>query len=278
MREAMNNNPTSRIVNGIALHGAAFASLDEGLAVADEDFVRAILGDPLPATTRMRPDGAEQLSSAGGREAARRPAGRGRGTVPQALAWCERERCPIEAGRCLQGLAEIAHRRGDTAEAMKLLDRAGELFRQHGAKFYLDQVITKKLEIQGVSSLDTRTSIDAVASYRAAANARPALARRAGRHRHAALHRHRRLHAAQRAPRRRALDGAAARAQRARAAADRRARGLRSEDRGRRLHGRVRLGAPRAPVRDRNPAIVRRIATRLRRRLSTSARASTPAR
>ena len=48
---------------------------------------------------------------------------------------------------------------------MEQLDRAGELFRQHGAKFYLDQVITKKLEIQGVSSLDTRTSIDAVASF-----------------------------------------------------------------------------------------------------------------
>ena len=49
MREAMANNPTSKIVNGIALHGAVFGSLDEALpALADEDFLSAVLasGDP----------------------------------------------------------------------------------------------------------------------------------------------------------------------------------------------------------------------------------------
>jgi len=61
-----------------------------------------------------------------------------------ALGWCERERCPIEAGRCNQGLAELAERRGDHALAMEHLDRAGELFSRHGAKLYLDQVLAKK--------------------------------------------------------------------------------------------------------------------------------------
>jgi hypothetical protein len=60
------------------------------------------------------------------------------------LEWCERERCPVEAGRCLQGLAEVAERRGDHPAAMALLDRAGALFSQHGAKLYLDQVLAKK--------------------------------------------------------------------------------------------------------------------------------------
>ena len=60
------------------------------------------------------------------------------------LEWCERERCPVEAGRCLEGLAEVAERRGEHAEAMEYLDRAGELFSRHGAKLYLDQVLAKK--------------------------------------------------------------------------------------------------------------------------------------
>ena len=60
------------------------------------------------------------------------------------LEWCERERCPVEAGRCHQGLAEVAERQGDHALATQHLDAAGELFSQHGAKLYLDQVLAKK--------------------------------------------------------------------------------------------------------------------------------------
>jgi hypothetical protein len=50
----------------------------------------------------------------------------------------------IEAGRCHQGLAEVAERLGDHALAMQHLDAAGELFGRHGAKLYLDQVLAKK--------------------------------------------------------------------------------------------------------------------------------------
>jgi tetratricopeptide (TPR) repeat protein len=60
------------------------------------------------------------------------------------LAWCERELCPVELARCLQGLAEVAERRGQREQAMEHLDRAGELFSRHGAKLYLDQVLAKK--------------------------------------------------------------------------------------------------------------------------------------
>jgi tetratricopeptide (TPR) repeat protein len=60
------------------------------------------------------------------------------------LEWAERERCPVEAGRCQQGLAEVAERRGDHALASQHLDAAAELFSEHGAKLYLDQVLAKK--------------------------------------------------------------------------------------------------------------------------------------
>jgi hypothetical protein len=60
------------------------------------------------------------------------------------LEWCERERCPVEAGRALLGLGEVAQRRGEREQAREYLDRSGELFSQYGAKLYLDQVIAKK--------------------------------------------------------------------------------------------------------------------------------------
>jgi class 3 adenylate cyclase len=45
---------------------------------------------------------------------------------------------------------------------MQYLDAALDLFQQHGAKLYLDQVIAKKLELQGAPT-DVTTSIEAVA-------------------------------------------------------------------------------------------------------------------
>jgi hypothetical protein len=50
------------------------------------------------------------------------------------LEWAERERCPIEQGRNLQGLAQVAERRGQRAKQMRYLDRAAALFQQYGAK------------------------------------------------------------------------------------------------------------------------------------------------
>jgi class 3 adenylate cyclase len=77
------------------------------------------------------------------------------------LGWAEREGAPVIAGQSHQGLAEVAIRRGETAEAMHHLDQAADLFQQHGAKLYLDQVIAKKLELQGgAGSSDSRATID----------------------------------------------------------------------------------------------------------------------
>ena len=84
------------------------------------------------------------------------------GHYQRSLDWCEREGLPIEAGRCLQGLAEVAERRGERAEALRLLDRAAALFQQHGARLYLDRVIGRKLEMQGIDATSLNTSIDRV--------------------------------------------------------------------------------------------------------------------
>ncbi len=164
MREAVQNNPLAVVIDGIALHGSVLGALDEALPLlADKHFLAAVLAFPNPnnffdpsARSPQRTRAAVKLHLGFLEEAER--------GFRTALAWSEREGCPVEAGRCMQGLAEIAERRGDTAEAMQLLDRAGELFRRHSAKLYLDQVITRKLQLQGARTIDTRTSIDTVAA------------------------------------------------------------------------------------------------------------------
>ncbi len=61
-----------------------------------------------------------------------------------ALAWAQRQRCPVFEGRSHQGLAEVAERRGDHTTALEHLEHAGALFADHGANYYLDQVLAKK--------------------------------------------------------------------------------------------------------------------------------------
>ena len=60
------------------------------------------------------------------------------------LEWSEGNKYLVEAGRCLQGLAEVAERSGDLEAARAHLDAAGEHFAAWGAKRYLDQVLAKK--------------------------------------------------------------------------------------------------------------------------------------
>jgi class 3 adenylate cyclase len=93
------------------------------------------------------------------------------------LDWVEREALPFETAWCHQGLAEVAESRGETTEAIRHLDTALRLFEKHGAKLYLDQVIAKKLELQGgAGSTDSRATIDVLTESIEAA--RPDLASR----------------------------------------------------------------------------------------------------
>ncbi len=76
------------------------------------------------------------------------------------LDWCERERCPIEAGRCLQGLAETARRAGDGAGALAFLNRAALSFAGYETQLFLGQVVAEKLRLQGALGRDPESSID----------------------------------------------------------------------------------------------------------------------
>jgi class 3 adenylate cyclase len=171
LREAMQAHPSSTIHDGVSIEGGALQYLDEALThVADDAFMEAVekyirrwrdaptppFYYPVAAGCLARIYAAIALHRGLIDDAAER--------YRRSLAWCEREGCPIEAGRCLQGLAEVSERRGERAEALQLLDRAAALFQQHGARLYLDRVIAKKLELQGISSSDIHTSIDAVAA------------------------------------------------------------------------------------------------------------------
>ena len=168
LRETMPMTTTgsSMVVIGMSIQTNALDLLDEALPhLADDAFMEAaekfVRGrgdaqtfDLIAGYCRGRIDGDILLNRGFVDEAAE--------AYQSSLTWCERERLPIETGRCLQGLAEVAERRGDRAEALQLLDRAAALFQQHGARLYLDRVIAKKLELQGISSIDTHTSIDRV--------------------------------------------------------------------------------------------------------------------
>jgi DNA-binding CsgD family transcriptional regulator len=55
-------------------------------------------------------------------------------------AWALREGCPVEQGRCILGLAEIADATGAHAESEQLLKDAGRRFRKAGAELYLRDV------------------------------------------------------------------------------------------------------------------------------------------
>ena len=64
--------------------------------------------------------------------------------VRRGLEWCERERLPVEEGRCHQLLAEVLRRTGDDIEAARHLDAATALFSRYGARLYLDQALEQR--------------------------------------------------------------------------------------------------------------------------------------
>ena len=67
------------------------------------------------------------------------------------LRWAQEQRCPVEHGRCLQGLAEVAARRGHRDEAVEHLDQATALFEHHGTNLFLDQAEARKADLLAAS-------------------------------------------------------------------------------------------------------------------------------
>jgi tetratricopeptide (TPR) repeat protein len=152
MRGGLAANLSAPEFDGTRLELTAVGPLDEALVeLADDGFLRSVLAFAR-ARSRRGPD-RHVYDSTSARCILRVFAGvalhlaevdEAESWYLDALEWCQRERCPIEAGRCHQGLAEVAERRGDLDAAREHLDAAGELFARHGAKLYLDQVLAKK--------------------------------------------------------------------------------------------------------------------------------------
>ena len=82
--------------------------------------------------------------------------------VEQALAWASSEGARLIEARCHQLLADVLAAEGDEAAALRELDVAANAFKQMGARLYLDQVIARKVEFQGLTSEDMGSSIVAL--------------------------------------------------------------------------------------------------------------------
>lgn len=135
-----------RLTPGAGRH-AAFSAIDECLpALGDDALLETIYKNVVgTATGRFDPGQGRARDHIRGALALR--LGRAEEAEEHyrtGLEWAEEVRFPVEQGRCLQGLAEVAQRRGNRAEAVQLLDRAAALFQDHGAQLYLRQVLAKK--------------------------------------------------------------------------------------------------------------------------------------
>ncbi len=85
--------------------------------------------------------------------------------VATGRAWAADQQAPVELGRMLVTDAALANEEGRALDGLHDLDRAAELFAQHDAGLYVEDVIRLKLELQGASaSVDAGTSIEAVSS------------------------------------------------------------------------------------------------------------------
>jgi tetratricopeptide (TPR) repeat protein len=60
------------------------------------------------------------------------------------LAWCERERVPIDAGHCHAGLSAVARTRGEEGAAAEHLKRAASIFEEQHARLWLDQLVAPR--------------------------------------------------------------------------------------------------------------------------------------
>lgn len=67
------------------------------------------------------------------------------GAYRDGLAWCERERAPVDGGLCHIGLADVASARGDQAPGQSHVARAAELFERHGARLWIERLVKPRM-------------------------------------------------------------------------------------------------------------------------------------
>ncbi len=64
--------------------------------------------------------------------------------LAEGLAWCEREGCKAEAGRCHLAYADLEERRGNIPAALEHLETAARLFQEYGASFFVQKAIARQ--------------------------------------------------------------------------------------------------------------------------------------
>ncbi len=77
----------------------------------------------------------------------------------RALLWCQEHGAALEEGRCWQGLADVADRRGDLDRALDCIDHAVQIFTRLRTPYFLDCAIAAKVRLQGLTSEDMKSSI-----------------------------------------------------------------------------------------------------------------------
>ena len=171
--------------------------------------------------------------------------------------WASEVQVPIEEALCWQGLAVVEQRRGQNAEALRLIDAALAAFQAHAANGYLHDAVALRLEMIGADTFGFDASIEAVAA--SIDKERPDLSPQAAPDDgDAPLLRHREQHGPHRRTGRRAVDGPAAGTQHHCPRPARRPRRLRGQVDGRRLHAGLRVRRGRATLRGRDAAGLRR--------------------
>jgi tetratricopeptide (TPR) repeat protein len=121
--EATRRDPTTRAAFGGAVSGSAATAMDEAFPVlADRSLTEAILESGLQYKEYFQDTGRGARRVLGSAALSLGDVDIAEQCYREALEWSERERCPIEAGRCHYGLAEIAEQRGPVSDALQHLD------------------------------------------------------------------------------------------------------------------------------------------------------------
>jgi class 3 adenylate cyclase len=133
---------------------------DVMLAQAPPDELRRLLAfrtrvPPWP----VDPQGGSPLLAAGRAALVLGDVAQARARAEQALAWAPSEGARLIEAQGHQVLADVLAAEGDEGAALRELDVAANAFKQMGARLYLDQVISRKLALQGITSEDMSSSI-----------------------------------------------------------------------------------------------------------------------
>ena len=152
LRDAMPTLPGSLEHEGRWVHPAPISALDDALfQLADEAYLLAVfetLRRTPPVFFSAQAHSGSMLLLQGRLALIAGETKEAEWTLRGMLEVAIREGSEIVAGRCEQGLAEVAVQQGSIPTAVEYLDSARLKFERQGARFYVDQAAARKLELR----------------------------------------------------------------------------------------------------------------------------------